>query len=143
VKEKEMEIRYDMTGVDWKDVAQTLKSVGMSYHEPDEHRRAFAASHTTVFAYRGDRMIGFGRALADGVYQAALYDIAVVPEFQGQGVGTLIVQKILEGLPGCNVILYAAAGREGFYEKFGFRRLKTGMALFTNAQVMTQKGITE
>lgn len=138
-----IEFRYDMTGVDWKDVTQTLKSVGMSYHEPDEHRRAFAASHTTVFAYQAGRMIGFGRALADGVYQAVLYDIAVVPEFQRQGVGTLIVQKILERLPGCNVILYAAAGREGFYEKFGFRRLKTGMALFTNAQVMTQKGITE
>jgi len=39
--------------------------------------------------------------------------------------------------------LYAAPGKERFYEKLGFRRMKTGMALFLNRERMQMKGFTE
>ena len=139
----ETDIQYDGAGVDWKSVAETLERVGMAYYEPDVHRRAFEASHTTVFAYQADRLIGFGRAISDGVYQAAVYDVAVLPEFQGKGLGKNIVKRILERLPACNVILYASPGKEEFYRTLGFRKMKTGMALFRNAGRMREKGFTE
>lgn len=66
----EVDVRHDCAGVDWKTVAGTLKRVGMAYHDPDMHRRAFEASHATVFVYHDNRLIGFGRAISDGVYQA-------------------------------------------------------------------------
>jgi predicted N-acetyltransferase YhbS len=88
-------------------------------------------------------LIGFGRALSDGVYQAALYDVAVLPEFQGKGVGTAIVKNILDRLASCNVILYASPGKEAFYRALGFRQLKTGMALFKHAEKMAAKGFSE
>jgi len=81
-------------------------------------------------------MIGFGRAISDGAYQAAVYDVAVVPEFQKMGIGKIIMEKILERLSGCNVILYAAPGKEDFYLKLGLRKMKTGMALFRNPEKM-------
>jgi GNAT superfamily N-acetyltransferase len=139
----EIDIRYDCSGVAWAKVAETLKQVGMAYDEPDVHRRAFEASHTTVFAYYTSRLIGFGRAISDGVYQAAVYDVAVVPEFQKNGIGTLIMKEILERLPGCNVILYAAPGKEEFYRTIGLRKMKTGMALFKKAAAMVERGFTE
>ena len=80
-----VDVKQDCAGVDWKTVSDILKSVGMAYDKPDVHRRAFEASHTTVFVYRADRLVGFGRAISDGVYQAAVYDCAVLPEFQGKG----------------------------------------------------------
>jgi len=139
----EIDIRYDCAGVDWGIVSETLKRVGMAYDEPDVHRRAFEASHTAAFVYHGDRLIGFGRAISDGVYQGAVYDVAIVPEFQKRGIGTILMKKILEKLPGCNVILYAAPEKEGFYEALEFRRMKTGMVRFKNPEKMREKGFTE
>lgn len=130
-------------GVDWKTVSETLKRVGMAYDEPDIHRRAFEASHTTVFVYQAARLIGFGRAISDGVYQGAVYDVAIVPEFQKKGIGTIIMKKIMQRLSGCNIILYAAPGKEEFYKTLKLRKMKTGMALFRNPDKMREKGFIE
>jgi GNAT superfamily N-acetyltransferase len=132
----ELKITTDCSSVDWQTVANSLKNVGMAYHDPDVHRRAFQASHTTVFVHDGSLLLGFGRALSDGEYQAAVYDVAVIPNAQGRGVGKLIIQTIMERLPGCNLILYATPGMEGFYKKLGFGLMTTGMALFTSPLAM-------
>jgi GNAT superfamily N-acetyltransferase len=139
----EIDIKRDCSGTNWKTVSETLKRVGMTYEEPDIHRRAFESSYTTVFVYHANQLIGFGRAISDGAYEAAVYDVAVVPEFQKKGIGTLIMKKILERLSECNVILYAAPGKEEFYQKLGLRKMKTGMALFRKTAVMVEKGFTE
>jgi ribosomal protein S18 acetylase RimI-like enzyme len=81
--------------------------------------------------------------ISDGEYQAAMYDVAVNPSYQGKGIGKMIVQKIMEQIPNCNVILYASPGKEVFYEKENFRRMKTGMARFINADRMKNNGFTE
>lgn len=136
-------IKYDCHDVNWQSVSDTLKSVGMAHHAPEKHKQAFEGSFAKVFLYAADRLIGFGRAISDGAYQAAVYDCAVAVEFQGQGLGKLIVASILAKLPDCNVILYASPGKEEFYEKQGFRRMKTGMAKFIHCQVMQERGFTE
>ena len=115
----------------------------MAHYAPDIHQKAFEASHTTVFVWHAGQLIGFGRALSDGVYQAAVYDVAVVPEYQGKGVGSIVMNNILSNVPGCNVILYASPGKEDFYATLRFRKMKTGMALFKNPVAMADKGFTE
>lgn len=139
----EVDVKQDCAGVDWKAVSETLKRVGMAYYEPDMHRKAFEASHTTVFVYHADQLIGFGRAISDGAYQAAIYDCAVLPEFQEKGIGTIILNSILSRISDCNVILYATPGKEGFYQKLGFRKMKTGMAHFKKSESMKERGFTE
>ena len=139
-----IDIRTDRNTVDWRQVAATLKEVGMGHHAPAVHEQAFAASHTTVFAWQGEAMIGFGRALSDGVCHAALYDVAVRPQFQGQGIGTRIVAAILADLPPtCTVILFASPGKKPFYRTLGFRRMLTGMARFHDAETMAARGFTD
>jgi len=139
----DLRIQKDCKDVDWKTVSETLKIVDMGYHEPDTHKKAFEASYTTIFVYDTDRLIGFGRAISDGVYQAAVYDCAVNPEYQGKGIGKLIIQKIMQQVSNCTVVLYASPGKEGFYQKYGFRKMKTGMALFTKPEKMKNLGFTE
>ena len=139
----ELDIKQDCSGVDWEAVSETLKRVGMAYYDPDVQKRAFEASHTTVFVYHSGRLIGFGRAISDGAYQAAVYDCAVLPEFQGRGVGKIIMNRILAELSHCNLILYASPGKEGFYKKHGFRLMKTGMARFIKGAAMKERGFTE
>ena len=138
-----LRITLDCSGVNWSTVSQTLKQVGMAYHEPEVHRKAFENSHTSVFIYDGDQLVAFGRAISDDAYQAAVYDMAVAPEYQRQGIGATVMEHILDRVRDCNVILYASVGREAFYEKMGFRRMRTGMALFKESVEMQKKGFTD
>lgn len=139
----EVDIVCDCSRTDWKVVSETLKQVGMAYEEPEVHKKAFEASHTVVFVYKDTQLIGFGRAISDGAYQAAVYDVAVVPEFQKAGIGRIIMEQILTRLQGCNIILYARPGKEDFYRKFGLRKMQTGMALFRNPERMKERGFTD
>ena len=139
----DLNIRTDSKGVDWTTVRDILKRVGMGYQDPDVHKKAFDASYITVFVYHAGQLIGFGRAISDGVYQAAVYDCAVLPEFQGMGIGKTIMNTILSAIPQCNVILYAPPGKEGFYQTLGFRKMKTGMARFIKSDAMKDRGFTE
>lgn len=115
----------------------------MAYDEPGAHKNAFDNSYVTVFIYRDGQLIGFGRAISDGVFQAAIYDVAVIPEYQKKGVGTIIVKSLLARLSQCNIILYSSPGKEGFYETLRLRKMRTGMALFRKAEQMMEKGFTE
>ena len=139
----DVDIKFDCKGIDWQTIADMLERVGMTHFEPRLHRRAFENSAVTVFLVHGGQLIGFGRAISDGAYQAAIYDVVVAPEFQRQGLGHTIIDTILDRLPPCNIILYAAPGKEAFYEKHGLRKMKTGMARFTNAERMKARGFTE
>ncbi|WP_310598893.1 GNAT family N-acetyltransferase [Desulfobulbus sp.] len=138
-----IDITFDCSVVDFDLVRQILKRVGMGNYTEDIHRRAFLGSYATVFVWDKGALIGFGRAISDGVYQAAFYDIAVAPEYQRKGIGTVIINNLLDRLPHFNVILYASPGKENFYRFLQFRQMKTGMALFNNAAMMQEKGFTE
>jgi predicted N-acetyltransferase YhbS len=70
-------------------------------------------------------LAGFARAISDGVCQAAVYDCALAPDCQRKGLGRMIMETILSELPDCDVLLCAAPGKEGFYEKLCFRKMKT------------------
>ncbi len=139
----ELKFQYDCRDIVWELVPEILKAAGMSFHEAEIHRKAFMASASVVFVYDDGQLIGFGRAISDGLIQAAIYDAAVLPSYQGHGIGKQIIGKIVSSLPGCNFILYASPGKEPFYEKQKFRKMKTGMALFVKADIMTDKGFTE
>lgn len=134
-------IQENCKSIDWQNVRDILKNVGMGYYEPDLHKKAFENSHAVVFVFSEDKMIGFGRAISDGAYQAAIYDIAILPEYQNQGIGKIIMNQIMKKISNCNTILYASPGKEGFYKKLGFSFMKTGMALFLNPEKMKIKGM--
>lgn len=140
----ELKIQYNCLNINWNYVSEILKKVGMTYFEGEVHKKAFENSHTVVFVFAENKLIGFGRAISDGVYQAAIYDVAVLPEYQGKNIGRTIINTILERIPPqCSFILYASPGKETFYERLNFRKMRTGMALFCNADKMQTKGFIE
>ena len=136
-------IQTDTENIDWEKVVEILREAGMASHTPEKHERAFTNSYTVAFAFDEDVLVGFGRAISDGEYQAAIYDVAVLPAYQGKGIGNMIVQTILKNTPDCNFILYASPGKETFYEKQDFKHMMTGMALFGDSKRMQEKGFTE
>jgi GNAT superfamily N-acetyltransferase len=102
--------------------------LGKQRRDPEKLKRAFESSYAVVYVFDTDKLIGMGRALCDGEYQAAIYDMVVLPDYQGRGIGKEIIKRLSEQLPVENIVLYAVPGREGFYEKYGFKTMRTAMA---------------
>ncbi len=136
-------IKFETNDIDWKTVSFLLDAAGLNTSEPEICKRAFEGSQVTVFVFDDDRLIGVSRAISDCVKQAAIYDVAVLPEYQGKGIGKILIENITNKLPGCNFILYSNVGKEDFYRRFGFRLMKTGMAKFVNVERMKDRGFIE
>ncbi|PLX41344.1 MAG: GNAT family N-acetyltransferase [Deltaproteobacteria bacterium] len=139
----DFEVVRDCSSIDWVEVAGILEEVGMGNLGPEIRKIAFEASYAKVFLFSKGRLAGFGRALSDGVHEAAIYDVALRPEYQGSGGGRLIIENLINAIPGVNFILYARPGKEGFYEKMGLSRMRTGMARFLKNDYMRERGFTE
>jgi len=139
----EITITFSSKGVQWTDIALLLKSVGMASYAPELHQKAFESSFTAVFVYDQETLVGCGRVLSDGAYQAAIYDVAISEKYQGAGIGRAIIEALEGKVKGCNIVLYAAIGKDAFYRKLGYRRMLTGMAKFTSQESMADKGFTD
>lgn len=127
----------DCDDIAWDNIPKLLELVGMSFCESEVHRISFENSYASIFVFDEDKLIGFGRMISDGVRQSALYDIAINPDYQGQGIGKEIVSRLIAKTPNCNIILYASPGKENFYKRLKFKKMKTGMAFFSNPERMT------
>lgn len=118
----------EITAVDWADVVE-LYRLTLGKRNPEKLRRAYEASAAKIVAFDGARLVGMGRGLSDGEYQAAIYDVVVLPDYQKQGIGTEMMKRLIAQLPVDNIILYAVPGKEAFYRKTGFRKMRTAMAI--------------
>lgn len=68
-------------------------------------------------------MVGFARAVSDGVAIAYLADVFVVVPAQGMGLGKELVATIIERGPGADFRwMLHTADAHGLYEQFGFEK---------------------
>ena len=71
-------------------------------------------------------------------------DIAIHPDYQGLGIGKAITQRLLDSVEGYSkIILFANVGKDGFYEKLGFSKMTTAMAVFRNNDRAREMGLIE
>jgi GNAT superfamily N-acetyltransferase len=91
---------------------------------PDDLMRALCASWYMLSAYDGERLVGFGRLVSDGVLHAVVDELMVLPEYRGQGIGGDILRRLVEICQEAGVRdiqLFCAKGKREYYEKRGFR----------------------
>jgi GNAT superfamily N-acetyltransferase len=103
-----------------------LQAVGWAdKDQPDRTVEALSGVRFGVVAVDGDRAVGTGMVIGDGATFAYLKDIMVLPEWQGRGIGTRIVEALLAMIrrarpDGMLVTLFTGQHRAEFYERFGF-----------------------
>jgi ribosomal protein S18 acetylase RimI-like enzyme len=131
--------------IDWEELSALYKAAPLGNKSAAWLKSAFSNSMFRCFAYDEERLVGAGRALADGVDCSYICDVAVLPACQGKGVGRDIISRLIAHSKGHRkIILYAVPGKETFYEKLGFRRMTTAMAIFQDQERAAADGyITE
>ena len=135
-------IRNSQTNINWEELAELIRIAPLRARNADDLKSSFTNSMYKCFAFDNDKLVGVGRALADGRDCSLICDIAIRPDYQGKGIGKQVVQNLITLCKGHNkIILYSNPGKEGFYEKLGFRKMNTAMAIFQNEEAMLEKGI--
>lgn len=127
-------LRFDMDGVDWAAAAEIFERAPLGTREPDTLRRTFENSDLTCFARDGERLVGIARALSDHTVHSVIYDLCMLPEYQGKRLGTRMMKAMLERLGTPNVVLWAVPGKEPFYARLGFKPMRTAMTLAENPE---------
>ncbi|MGG3768950.1 GNAT family N-acetyltransferase [Priestia megaterium] len=117
--------------VEWSRMKEIYRSVGWKNHDEEKVKKVFQSSNVVAVAYDENKIVGFGRALSDGVFNAAIYDVVVDKHYQNQGIGQQIIENLLAQLNDISCVhLVSTAGNEEFYRKAGFRKMKTGTARY-------------
>lgn len=135
---------HNLHGIDWSELEALYRAAPLGNKTAANLKTVFTNSRYCCFAMEQGRVVGAGRALADGVDCAYLCDVAVLPHLQGTGLGKEIVARLVALSEGhSKIILYAVPGKEPFYRKFGFRRMLTAMAIFENPTQAVERGYVD
>lgn len=133
---------YECENVDWDELSHLYKIAPLGDKKADDLKTVFTNSRYRCFVYDDKKIVGVGRALADGVDASYICDVAIDPDYQGQGIGKDIVSKLVEFSKDHNkIILYANPGKEAFYAKLGFAKMNTAMAIFKDQERALESGL--
>ena len=73
------------------------------------------------------KTIGMGRILSDGISDAYIQDLIILPEYRKKGIGKKLVEKLIEYCHSRNIkwiALISEPNQDGFYTKLGFKKMK-------------------
>lgn len=94
-----------------------------SASKPDRLMAALVGSDSVVTAWQGERLIGLGNAISDGHLVVYYPHLLVHPDYQGRGVGSEILRRLLAHYDGFHQHMLVADGAAvEFYRGLGFVR---------------------
>ena len=97
---------------------------------PEAHLEILKGSDFSIMAVSGDhRVVGFVTAITDGVSYGCITYLEVLPDWQGKGVGTELMRRVMAKLETLYAIdLICDEDVQGFYERLGFTE-RRGMTI--------------
>lgn len=119
------------------EIISLYRSVGWTNYtdRPEMLEAAYRNSLCILGAYDGDKLVGVIRAVGDGVSIVFVQDLLVLPAYQRQGVGTRLLQAILERYSDVyqiELLTDNTAKTNAFYESLGLTRAdRLGCCVYT------------
>ena len=88
-------------------------------------KKCLANSDVIISVWIGNEIVGFGRALTDGIYRGVLWDIVIDKNHQGKGFGTLIVKNLLSSkkIRNTKKLYLMTTNKKIFYSQFDFKEV--------------------
>lgn len=75
---------------------------------------------------KNGKAVGMGRIISDGVSDAYIQDLIILPEFRGLGLGKKLVQELIKYCYKKEITwiaLISEPNQDGFYKKIGFKKM--------------------
>ena len=90
-------------------------------------KKCLSNSDVIISIWVGSQIVGFGRALSDGVYRAVLWDVVIDQKHQGKGYGKLIVESLLNTnkIKSSKKIYLMTTNKKLFYSQLDFKEVTT------------------
>ena len=88
-------------------------------------KKCLANSDVVISIWVGNEIVGFGRALTDGIYRGVLWDIVIDQNHQGKGSGRLIVNTLLSSkeIKNTKKIYLMTTNKKLFYSQLNFKEV--------------------
>ena len=88
-------------------------------------KKSLANSDVVISLWVGKEIVGFGRALTDGIYRGVLWDIVIDQNHQGKGFGKLIVNNLLSSKKVRNTkkLYLMTTNKKLFYSQLNFKEV--------------------
>ena len=88
-------------------------------------KKCLAKSDVVISIWVGKEIVGFGRALTDGIYRGVLWDIVIDQNHQGKGFGKLIVNNLLSSkeIKNTKKIYLMTTNKKLFYSQMDFQEV--------------------
>ncbi|MBQ8085823.1 MAG: GNAT family N-acetyltransferase [Lachnospiraceae bacterium] len=138
--QEEYEVVTTTEGIDFSQVTKILNDYGLSSFDIGTQKRVFENSYAVVFLKKGELIIGMGRAISDGICQAAFYNLALHPDYCGMGLGYVVINELMKQVKGCNIIFYTHPKWVELYKHWGFKHMKTGFAKYVDEEYLGNEG---
>lgn len=88
---------------------------------PEAALAAWRRSWPALVAMAEQEVIGFCRALSDGLVTTYIAEVLVAEGWRGQGIGSALLEVCQRLAPGSRLDLLALETSRSFYERVGFR----------------------
>ena len=90
-------------------------------------KKCLANSDVIISLWLDNEIVGFGRAITDGVYRGVLWDIVIDQNHQGKGFGSLIVQNLLASkkIKSTKKVYLMTTNKKMFYSQFNLKEVNT------------------
>ncbi len=98
-----MPVSYrDTHDIDLDQLAALFTSVGWQSRTADRARlrQQVLGAMFVESAWDDDKLVGFARAISDGATNAYISTVAVLPAYQGQGIGRELIRRLTSGRRG-------------------------------------------
>jgi GNAT superfamily N-acetyltransferase len=135
-----LEGKETLDSIDWQALAELIAASGLGQRDVQLLEQAFRCSTFCWFGYENGQLVAVARAISDLTWCSYLADVAVAPHHQGLGYGRQLMQAICNQLlPHGKIFIYSVIDKTGFYQRYGFELLTTGMVCASEESLFSQR----
>jgi len=126
IQKGEYTVSTDKRKLDISVIHGYLKNAYWSKNKPKDLVRKSIKGSICFGVYHQKKQVGFARVITDLATFGYLADVFILPEFQGKGLGKLLIKTIMEH-PDCQGFRswsLATKDAHGLYAQFGFKEME-------------------